>query len=854
MPDKRTETSQTFANPDGSFTLEQHSIPVRVKRGDEWRAIDTTLERGPDGLVRPRATALDMTFSGGGSSPLIAVRAQGYELRLSWPGPLPVPSLAGNSAVYANVFPDVDLKITASAESYSEVLIVKTPAAARLPEVQSLDLAVDAPGLIVSKVPGGVIEVRDDLGALIFTGPQPIMWDSRGEAEAPTDEDRTETPLEGDKVAQLPVEVSQEALTISPAAALVNDPATKYPLHIDPSLRFAQEGRAMINERYPTTSSWNWEGPEGVGYQSFEPWSRKRLIYKMKLGGTAGTQILKAVFSAYETWAASCTKKEVQVWQTTPIGTGVNWNNGTQAGVWKRKLDSVVDAVGRDECTGGGKWLEFDVRTAVAEEAAASKSFVYLGLRAASETDDMAWKRFRKDVLFVIDYNHIPELANARSTEPIASCATDYRNPSRINQEQPIPHIKVLDPDQQSAYVKFDIWKNGESAPRQTIRSVAKLATSTTDFTPDARIDKLPLNTLVGWKAQATDGVSWSAYSGMCWFIIDTSKPPPPEVVIPSGSGSVVYPVGTRLDVHIKQTSVDQNYFRYTADGDTPTSAILPIENGEASFRYTTTKSGPMVFRAWAYDRSNNQSSSPGVVWINLKTPDAEGIWRMDEGTGSALADSSVNQRAITLGGDASWLPGDRWDETQTNKDWSVRLSPSSSATSSATDVLDTSQSFSVSVRVRLANVLGRQVAMSEGRAGGSGFTLGVLSQDLSDPDSPQAVWAFTIPDANGGEAAIVKSVPEPYIAGTWVYLTGRYNAVDKSLTLTRYDDTGSKSWASEAAAATTDGPGAIRLGTGTVSGVSHAMDGQVDDARIYPGAIDDAAIHKDYYDSPSTN
>ncbi len=231
----------------------------------------------------------------------------------------------------------------------------------------------------------------------------------------------------------------------------------------------------MINQRYATTSSWNWEGPEGVGYQSFEPWSRKRLIYKMKLGGLAGAQIQRAVFSAYETWAASCTKKEVQIWQTTPIGTGVNWTNGTQAGVWKRKLDSVVDAVGRNECTVNGKYLEFDVRTAVAEEAAASHSYVYLGLRAANETDDeLAWKRFRKDVLLVIDFNHVPKLANAHTTQPAMGCETDYRTPIVINQTQPIPHLNILDPDGQSSYVKFDIWRNGFDAPFQTIRSVSK--------------------------------------------------------------------------------------------------------------------------------------------------------------------------------------------------------------------------------------------------------------------------------------------------------------------------------------------------------------------------------------------
>ena len=152
-----------------------------------------------------------------------------------------------------------------------------TPEAARLPQLQDLDLGVEAPGLSVAKAPGGVIEAKDDLGKVVFSGAQPVMWDSRGEAQAPTYDDRTEAPLEGDKVVQIPVAVTQDSLRISPAPAHVNYAATEYPLHIDPPFAAPQEGRAMINEHYPTTALWNWSGAEGVGYQSFDPWSRKRL-------------------------------------------------------------------------------------------------------------------------------------------------------------------------------------------------------------------------------------------------------------------------------------------------------------------------------------------------------------------------------------------------------------------------------------------------------------------------------------------------------------------------------------------------------------------------------------------------
>ncbi|WP_405060621.1 hypothetical protein OG474_03025 [Kribbella sp. NBC_01505] len=851
--EKRSETSQTFANPDGTFTLEQHSVPVRVQRPSGWVDVDTTLERGADGQVRPRATALEMAFSGGGTAPLIAVKAEGHELKLSWPGALPAPVLSGDSATYPNVFPDVDLKVTASAESYSEVLVVKTPAAARLPQLRKLELAVDAGKLKVAKAAGGVIEARDTLGALIFTGPAPVAWDSRGRAQAPTDQDRTEAPLEGDKVSQLGLAVSQKALTISPAPALLSDPANKYPLQIDPSLSFAQEGRAMLNERYATTPSWNWEGPEGVGYQSFEPWSRKRLIYKMRLGALGSAQISKATFSAYETWAASCTPKEVQAWQTTPVGTGVNWSNGTAAGVWKRKLSSVVDAVGRAECTPAGKWLEFDVRTAVAEEVAAAKSYVYLGLRAASESDDMAWKRFRKDVKLEVIYNNPPKLASARFTEPTSGCSTNAASPSRINSTQPVLHLKIVDPDKQSSYIQFEIWRNGKDQPSQTVNSSTKVATSTTDYTPNPRMNPVRTNEVVGWRGRAFDGVAWSAFSGMCWFIVDIDAPPPPAVEIPGSGEDPVYTLNDRVDVHIKQTRSDQNYFRYTVDGDEPTSVNLPIENGEASFRYTFGRTGPAVFRAWAYDRVGNQSGYADLE-VTVKTGDAAGIWKMDEGTGTTLADSSTKNRPLTLGGAAAWEHGDRWDDEVVKKDWSVLLPPTGSATSAATDILNTNKSFTVSARVKLSNKAGRQIAFSENRTGSSAFTLGVLSQDLTDPDNPTAVWGFSIPDANGVERSIVRSDPLPYIGGDWVYLVGRYNDRDRSMTLNVIADQVDSPFSATAAATPVDSAGAVRLGSGAVAGTSYPMDGQIDDVRVYPGPIDDDAVFQDDLNSSPTN
>lgn len=52
-----TESSQVFANPDGTFTQEMNAAPVRARQDDgSWAPIDTTLVRAADGTVRARNT------------------------------------------------------------------------------------------------------------------------------------------------------------------------------------------------------------------------------------------------------------------------------------------------------------------------------------------------------------------------------------------------------------------------------------------------------------------------------------------------------------------------------------------------------------------------------------------------------------------------------------------------------------------------------------------------------------------------------------------------------------------------------------------------------------------------------
>ncbi|MFE4177574.1 hypothetical protein ACFRR7_36995 [Streptomyces sp. NPDC056909] len=94
-----TESSQVFANPDGTFTQEMNAAPVRARKDDgTWAPIDTTLVREADGSVRAENTTAGLTFSGGGSGGgLVTLEDEEHELRFGWPTALPEPRLDGDT-------------------------------------------------------------------------------------------------------------------------------------------------------------------------------------------------------------------------------------------------------------------------------------------------------------------------------------------------------------------------------------------------------------------------------------------------------------------------------------------------------------------------------------------------------------------------------------------------------------------------------------------------------------------------------------------------------------------------------------------------------------------------------------
>ncbi len=368
---KRTENTEVYANPDGTFTEDQHALPLRVRKGHKLAPIDATLQPNPDGSLSTKATAVDVTFSGGGIGPMATVTRDGRSISLSWPASLPKPVVAADSVTYPDVLPDVDLKLQAvKAPGFAQLLVVKTPEAAAEPELANLQYGMSTDGVKVNADSNGNLTAVNPAGQEVFTSPTPRMWDSTAaaapqglsrkavqgagdngeEADAPTGE--FEPGYVRAKQAAMDVKVTNTHLSITPDQDLLKGPDTHYPVYIDPYVSGAREAWTIAYKKYPNSSFYNGVGWGGSGSST----TTARVGYENGTNGLAESffrmdsnnlwnsnkQVLKSTFRI-NTWSWSCTDRTVEAGLTGSISSSTTWNNRPS---WARTLSSVNQSLG----------------------------------------------------------------------------------------------------------------------------------------------------------------------------------------------------------------------------------------------------------------------------------------------------------------------------------------------------------------------------------------------------------------------------------------------------------------------------------------------------------------------------
>ncbi|MET9438239.1 LamG domain-containing protein [Streptomyces sp. NPDC006551] len=595
---ERSERTSVFANPDGfTFTLEQHTVPVRVaKPGGGWQVPDATLEKRADGTVGPKAASAEMSFSGGADNDsLVKIAHHGRSLELDWKGDLPAPEVDGASAVYRDVLPDVDLKVTATAESFQQVLVVKTPEAAANPALKELTFELKTDGLTVQEGAAGNLAAVDGSGTTVFRAPPARMWDSAGKPADesglapqlgrkammadegqpipadPSEQAASGTGLEpgqGDNVSRMDIEVTKDALSIVPDAEMLSStPTDAYPVFIDPTVTWGESERTLLRSDGYESYGWgNGSDGNGQGVGKCGSWNGyycgpgyvQRLYFEFVPDSLKGKRVLDATFAVTEPWAFQCDPRWVDLVRTDNISSATTWATRPKELDWM--VDRYVSAGRGSECDPNSPDapIEFNdnpeetnenLTPTVRDFAAGKFSRLTLEIRANDETDTSAWKRFKNDAVLRVQYVAYP--AKPTNVGIVSGsnhvCDTNAAAPTVVSDPTPALTSTPQTSAGGEAGARLHAWFRIEEQAIDGTWSGSGIASPTgTNFVGD--------NTKVttSWPTTLVEGslyryasltqvfddagkyVQSSGYTSWCYFKVDPSAPKAPTVTFSS--------------------------------------------------------------------------------------------------------------------------------------------------------------------------------------------------------------------------------------------------------------------------------------------------------------------------------
>ncbi|MFG3705943.1 LamG-like jellyroll fold domain-containing protein [Micromonospora sp. NPDC047670] len=735
-------TRQVFARPDGTMYAEVKASPVRVRRGGGWTPVDTTLVRQAGGSVTPKASTADVRFSGGGDGPFATLTDGDRRVELSWPGRLPEPQLAGDSATYRAVLPGVDLVATATPTGFTEKLVVHTPEAARHPAVSRIRFGLRTENWTLT---------GDRLPA--------FMRDS-----SPTAARR---PMK--------VEVGPDSLTVVPDPAVLSDPDLVYPLHLDPEVQTPRPHWTMVWSALPDQSYYDTSWHAQVGVDPADPaGGRWRSYFQLDTSFAAGKHIIGATFRATLLYSYNCTAEPVYLWHTGTIGPDTTWNN-PPGKIAQVGAPVTTIRAGHEACP-GEPLAEFDATSLITSAAAQSWQHVTLALAAdETETEGVGGKLFENDARSAskvpgigVVYNSIPAAPVVRQTTTMPGCAGAPAQWVTTLTPELAVSVDDADPDDRHG-IDFEIRAAGGQSPLHTpTRSV-----------PGTHLYEVPEGVLTDggryeWRARASDGVDTGPYGPWCPFTVDVTGPTTtPTVTSPHfiqvRFGQVQY--GIRVDQVGQFTfgaggdpDVAGYDYEIRAPGQPPERGriVAPSPGAAASLSYRPLAGGIAPFEIWVWCVDAAGHRGPGAPRYQFRVARLPSVVDLQfiEGQGSSVKDVAAGG----ADGSLALTPGVSWVEGQAG--WGVRLAGDAGGVA-AHSAVDTAQSFTVMAWVRLlAEEADNDSALNIVGHAGNGFAL--RYQKLGKR------WQFAL---RAGETA---GAPEVVAAsgtlgqvGVWTHLAG---------------------------------------------------------------------------------
>ncbi|MFF2660042.1 ricin-type beta-trefoil lectin domain protein [Kitasatospora sp. NPDC058032] len=656
----RTETLTLWANPDGTLSQELSTGPIRMKVGEAWVPVDTTLVETPDGKVAPKAHPEGLVFSGGDASvkvgdplppadaspaagvaasaraprsaaaplaaaplaapaadpqapapaqaptpaerDLVKVGSGDRQVELGWLGKLPKPTLSGSTATYTDARPGVDLVLEATRTGFEQYLIVKNRDA--VSQAGTLTLPLDTTGYRVERQEDGSIHLTDTAGGKPTVRiPAPVMWD------AAVDEKSGEHLHRGAVSMELRGEGADAELVFSADPAFLTDPGTSFPVTIDPVVDVGTNFDTFVQTDYNTDQSSATELKVGT-YNGGAVKARSFLHFPG--GGFNGKQIINAKLYLANFHSFSCSPRKWEVWAAQYASTGSRWSN--QPGLISKYGESseTWDIAGDGDSydcynSSGGWWAGADVTGLVQAWAGMGASTYALGLKAADENDSYGWKKFESSEgahspFLSITYNTVPPTPSTVDVLP-----SQQGNPRYTSSATPVFQVLANDPDGGDVGADFDLYREGVFVKRAYKQGPngSYLQARPSDF----GLTRLDEGVSYSIGSRLWDGRVNSGWTPSVTVIADTVKPGAPFV------SSASYPSDGLWHGAAGQAGTftftpaggvtDQIAFVHSLDG---AAAVTVDATGAANATITPATDGHHTLKVQSKDRAGNLS------------------------------------------------------------------------------------------------------------------------------------------------------------------------------------------------------------------------------------------------------
>ncbi len=783
--DQTNETAETFANPDGTFTTTRHLRPVRVKRDGGWVTPDSTLAP-QGGVFAAKAATTGVTLSAGkpravktaGAQPLLRLTRDGTTAGFDWTGTLPEPVVTGSTATYPEILPGVDLRVEVDLDTVHEVVVVKTPEAAK--NVTALGFGVPVQNGTVVKDADGSLHVRDAKGEEKFGAPPATMWDSSG--IDPDGRDFTRGPAPGGHRAAVGVDLAGTKLTLTPDQKLLTAPDTVYPVYVDPTWHdiYCQNcGRNHYLVQYACGSNksagdavWDSDDNLRAGYVN-DPNSTcnkshlitARSFVEMNLGGLAGKKIYGAQLSLSLTNPGRCERNNDVVW-SGGISAGMAFNSGPS---WWSPIRTVVGCPAN---------AGFDITDVIANAVGGNSPTWTFGLVSPNEGDDWTWKRYSTQIYFSVTYNSPPNqpanlaVFNGTQSYPcVQGASRPVLGPTSTGY---VTRANVSDPDGNALDARFRIYKglvskggytwDGREFGSDNILSDGNQANRNAVTTLPK--DEMNADGFYSWDVHSFDGkdTSWAV---PCEAEVELTPPAVPGVAsqtYPSGAygggpgraGDFTFtPAGTAAPVDHYVWRLD-NTASPSCNGTEAGTVTPKALNGPGTTAIAPGSSGPHVLSAWSCNRAKTPSNRVDYAFTVKDAAAPVASWQFEgdgrsQVTGLRYAGAGTGNFAAGKLGQAAVLSGQSGDYFET-----------------PARIVDTAKSFSVSAWVNVADLSGRRAFLSQDGDQTSGFALQYLETGK---------WAFSLSGADVASPTVTSAVSATApAAGTWTHLTGVYD------------------------------------------------------------------------------